>query len=294
MNKCNLCPRKCNVDRSKTSGFCGVKNKIIIRKVMLHQYEEPILTNKDDKGSGTIFFSGCNLKCVYCQNYDVSHTSNGKEITINELANIFKLLEDSGAGNIDLVTPSHYTNQIIEALKIYRPSIPIIWNTSGYENEETIHKLNGFIDIYLTDFKYYNDDYALRYSKASNYLKNAKKALIEMKKQKNINIFNNKKLISGIIVRHMVLPSLVKDSINVLNTINDILGNDAIISIMSQYTPMGESDKYPEINRKITPLEYKAIVSYANRLNFKNAFIQDLESANQSYTPIFNDIIVEI
>ena len=162
MQLCNMCPRKCNVDRTNSSGFCGVNNKIIIRKVMLHTFEEPILTSSSDKGSGTIFFAGCNLGCVYCQNYDVSHSNKGKEISINELVDIFKLLENSGAGNIDLVSPTHFADQIIEALKIYKPKIPVIWNTGGYENPETIAKLDGLVDIYLTDFKYKDNKLALK------------------------------------------------------------------------------------------------------------------------------------
>ena len=294
MNLCNVCPRKCNINRATSPGFCGVNDKLIIRKVMLHQYEEPILVNSEDKGSGTIFFAGCNLKCVYCQNYDVSHTNNGKEISILELVEIFKKLERAGAGNIDLVSPTHYTNQIIEALKIYKPKIPVIWNTGGYESPETINKLNGFVDIFLTDFKYANDDYSFKYSKAKDYVINAKNSLITMKKYKNENIFVKNKLVSGIIVRHMVLPTLVKDSINVLNIIAEILGTDAIISLMSQYVPMGKAVEYNEINRKITPLEYKTVVSYAKKLGFKNAFIQDLESSSSSYTPNFNSQIIDL
>ena len=294
MQLCNMCPRKCNVDRTNSSGFCGVNNKIIIRKVMLHTFEEPILTSSSDKGSGTIFFAGCNLGCVYCQNYDVSHSNKGKEISINELVDIFKLLENSGAGNIDLVSPTHFADQIIEALKIYKPKIPVIWNTGGYENPETIAKLNGLVDIYLTDFKYKDNNLALKYSKSNNYFENAKNSLETMKKQQMKNVFVGGKLVSGIIVRHMVLPSFVKDSIAVLDTIKEILGNEAIISIMSQYVPMGKAHEYNEINRRITPLEYKTVVAHATKLGFKNAFIQDLESASCSYTPNFNSSIIDL
>ena len=292
--KCNLCPRGCNLNRKLTTGFCGVKNEIIVRKVMIHKHEEPILTSKSDSGSGAIFFAGCNLKCVYCQNYDVSHSSSGLKLTIEELANIFKELELNGAGNIDLVSPTHFTEQIIEALKIYKPKVPIIWNTGGYESPETIKKLNGFVDIYLTDFKYAENCYALKYSKALNYVENAKNALIEMKKQIPNNKFIGDKLIKGVIVRHLVLPSLIKDSIEVLNIVNKILGNNAIISIMSQFTPIKELEKYPELNRRITPLEYKTVISHAKKLKLDNAFIQELESASKEYTPTFNENIIEI
>jgi len=270
-------------------------NKIKIRKVMLHQYEEPILVSPTDTGSGTIFFAGCNLKCVYCQNYDVSHSSEGLELSPEQLANIFKDLELSGAGNIDLVTPTHFTDLILQALKIYKPQIPVIWNSSGYESVETIKKLDGYIDIYLTDFKYADNKYALKYSKVNNYFENAKNSLIEMKNQIKTNSLKNGKLVKGIIVRHLVLPHLTKDSLQVLDTIYDILGKDAIVSIMSQYTPIKElSQHYPEINRHISKLEYKTVVSHALKLGLKNAFIQDYESANIKYTPVFDDKIIEI
>ena len=271
-----------------------MQDKIVIRKVMLHQHEEPILTSSNDKGSGAIFFAGCNLKCVYCQNYDVSHTSKGLEITPQDLANIFKKLEENGAGNIDLVTPTHFTKQIIEALKIYKPKVPVIWNTSGYEDKETIKSLKNLVDIYLTDFKYANNDYSLKYSKAPNYVENATQSLGEMKEQIPKNIFINGKMIKGIIVRHMVLPTLAKDSLKVLDIVNSILGNTAIVSIMSQYTPMNIDKQYNEINRRISNMEYKLVLSHANKLNLKNAFIQDLESSNEKYTPCFNNKIFEI
>ena len=292
--KCNLCPRKCNINRKLTAGFCGMKDEIIIRKVMIHKHEEPILTSKSDSGSGAIFFAGCNLKCVYCQNYDVSHSSTGLKVTTQELANLFKQLELNGAGNIDLVSPTHFSDQIVAALKIYKPKVPVIWNSSGYESPETIEKLNGLIDIYLTDFKYAENHSALKYSKASNYVENAKNALIEMKNQIPNNYFVDRKLVKGIIVRHLVLPTLIKDSIEVLNIVNNILGNSAIISIMSQFTPIKELEKYPELNRRITPLEYKMVLSHAKKLKLNNAFIQDLESASSEYTPCFNNNIIEI
>lgn len=294
MMNCNICPRNCNINRTTSPGFCGVQDKIVIRKVMLHQYEEPVLTLPTDKGSGTIFFAGCNLRCVYCQNYDVSHSSKGKEITINGLVEIFKLLENEGAGNIDLVSPTHYTKQIIQALKIYKPKIPVIWNTGGYEKPETIKELEGLVDIFLTDFKYANNEYALKYSKANNYVENVKNSIKMMHKLQPVNQFFNNKLISGIIVRHMVLPNLTKDSISVLDSIVDILGKDAIVSIMSQYTPMGKANEHPEINRRITNLEYKTVIAHANKLGLKNAFVQELESASSSYTPNFNSKIIDL
>ena len=287
MNKCNMCPRKCNIDRTSSSGFCGVHNKIIIRKVMLHNYEEPILTSNTDKGSGTIFFAGCNLGCVYCQNYDVSHSNKGKEISVNELVDIFKLLEQSGAGNIDLVSPTHFAEQIIEALKIYKPKVPVIWNTGGYETPETISKLEGLIDIYLTDFKYANNNYGLKYSKANNYVEKATATTLQMKKNQPVDIIENGLMKKGVIIRHLILPTHTNDSVNCLKFICENLGKDSIVSIMSQYEPMYDAKNYTEINRKITPLEYKRVVNYAINNEMTNCFTQDLSSANSKFTPKF-------
>lgn len=294
MNKCNICPRNCNIDRTKEQGFCLCSDQIVISKVMLHQYEEPMLTNKSDKGSGAIFFSGCNLKCVYCQNYDISHNIVGKTISINELVEIFKKLESAGAGNIDLVTPTHFTNQIIDALKIYKPKVPVIWNSSGYEKPQTLKKLKGLVDIFLIDFKYSDDQLAIKYSKAPNYVKNAKKCLREIKKQQNRNFFENGKLLKGIIVRHMVLPTHIENSKTSLDIIKEILGKDVIVSIMSQYTPMGKAENYPEINRKINNLEYKIVLNHALKLDLNNCLVQDLESATSKYTPNFYGQIFDI
>lgn len=291
--KCSICPRNCNIDRKHESGYCKASDKIVISKVMFHQGEEPFLTH-NDKGSGAIFFAGCNLGCVYCQNYQISHNISGKVFTPKKLANLFKTIEEKGAGNIDLVTPTHFTMQIIEALKIYKPKIPVIWNTGGYEKPDTIKSLANYVNIFLTDFKYADDNLALKYSKAPNYFENAQQSLIEMKNQKPENIFKDSKLVSGIVVRHMVLPGCVRDSIKVLDTVRNILGENALVSIMSQYTPFGESEKYPEINRKITKLEYKTVVAHALKLGLNNSLIQDIESSTTDMIPDFNNTIIDI
>lgn len=292
--KCDICPRNCQVDRAKNIGFCKASNKIMISKIMLHQGEEPFLSRETDKGSGAIFFAGCNLRCVYCQNYKISHQMKGKQFTIPKLAQTFKMLENKGASNIDLVTPTHFTNQIIKALKCYKPNIPVIWNTSGYEKAQTIEKLDGLVDIYLIDFKYASNDLANKYSKAPDYVENAKQSLIAMKNQIKTNIFENKKLIHGIVVRHMVLPGNIKDSFTVLDLIKEILGDDALVSIMSQYTPQKNCEKYPEINRKITTLEYKAVIAHATKIGLKNCLIQDLDSSGEDLIPNFDSEIIEI
>lgn len=291
---CSICPRKCNINRSISSGFCLSPNHLVVSKVMLHHFEEPILTAENEKGSGAIFFSGCNMRCVYCQNYEISHKIVGKKVSVEKLVEIFKSLEKAGAGNIDLVSPTHYSNLIIQALKIYKPSIPVVWNSNGYESCETLKQLKGLVDIYLVDFKYANNQSAIKYSKTPNYVETAKNALKEMKNQQKTNIFKNGKLVKGIIVRHLVLPNLAKDSTIVLDIIHNILGKNAIVSIMSQYVPMFEATKLKEINRKITKLEYKLVVNHALKLGLNNSFIQDLDSSCVSYTPDFKNNVFEI
>lgn len=284
--KCELCPRKCGIDRNKQVGFCGVTNTVKIARAGLHFWEEPIISGKE--GSGTIFFSGCNLKCVYCQNYDISSEAFGKEITVERLAEIFKELEEKGANNINLVTPSHYVNQIVEALKIYKPKIPIVYNTSGYDLVEAIQKLNGFVDIYLTDLKYCSAEYSKKYSKAEDYFLVTTQAIKEMVKQQPKNIFKNDMLVKGVVVRHMVLPGLINDSFNVLNWIKENLGEETIVSVMGQYTPYHNSKNYPEINRKLKPLEYKMVLNHFIKIGLKNGFSQELDSASEEYIPPFN------
>lgn len=287
MKNCTLCPRKCKATRSKTVGFCKANDEIIVSKVMLHKYEEPLLTSKDELGSGAIFFSGCNLRCVYCQNYEISHTIKGEVVAPKELANIFKDLENQGAGNIDLVTPTHFTDKIIEALKIYKPKVPVIWNTSGYEEAHTIKKLKKYVDIYLTDFKYASEELAERYSSAKNYPSKALSAIKQMRKNQPKDVIVDGKLVKGLIVRHMVLPKNVEDSKNVLGIINKELSNNTIVSLMSQYTPLNRPIEFSELNNRISPLEYKVAINHALKLGFKNAFTQELSSATSFYTPKF-------
>lgn len=285
---CNICPRKCNVNRTKTSGFCksGVNPKI--SKVMLHYFEEPPISNGN--GSGAIFFSSCTLKCVYCQNFDISTCSEGKDVSVETLVSLFKQLESAGANNINLVTPTHFTEQIIEALDKYRPKIPIVWNTSGYESQETIKKLKDYVDIYLTDFKYFSSELSRKYSLAPNYFEECSRAILEMKNNQPENIFDETGLMKkGLIIRHLCLPNQTKDSEKIIDWIFENLGNKTIISLMSQYVPMGNAEKYPEINRKIKPVEYKLLVNKLNKLGFNNVFLQDFSSASDEFTPDFSE-----
>ena len=285
MSRCELCPRKCGIDRSNNVGFCGVTNTIKIARAGLHYWEEPVISG--DKGSGTVFFSGCNLKCVYCQNYQISSQAFGKEITPQRLAEIFKELENKGAHNINLVTPSHYVDGIIDALNIYRPNIPIVYNTNGYDSVETLKKLEGYVDVYLTDLKYFSSEISKKYSAAENYFSVAAQAILEMLRQQPINVIKNNLLKKGVIIRHFVMPGCSGDSVKVLEWIKDNCPN-ACVSIMGQYTPCYKAELYPEINKKITPLEYKRVISKFNALGLTNGYCQELDSASEEYIPPFN------
>ena len=245
--ECNLCPRGCKVDREKTFGFCGQKALPKIANYSLHMWEEPCISYK--KGSGTVFFSGCSLKCVYCQNYEISSENVGQEISIEDLANVFKEL-DQKADNINLVTPTHFSDSIIKALEIYRPKNPVIYNTHGYELESEIEKISPYIDIFLTDLKYYSPELSQKYSGVSNYFEIASRALKKMVSLKT-NVFKNGKMLSGVIVRHMLLPSHLEDSKQILKFLAENFPS-VTLSLMAQYTPLGRASDLPEINRKIT------------------------------------------
>ncbi len=284
---CNMCPRKCNIDRSVSVGYCGVPNTVKIARAGLHYWEEPIISGSE--GSGTVFFSGCNLKCVYCQNYDISNQGFGKEITVERLAQIFKELEDKGANNINLVTPSHYVDQIIQALDIYKPNIPIVYNTSGYDSVENIQKLSGYVDVYLTDLKYYSNNLAKKYSKAENYFEVTSQAILQMVKQQPKNVYNQKGMLTkGVVIRHMILPNNTTDSFKVLDWIKQNVGSEALVSLMGQYTPYFNVEKYPEINRKLKPIEYKMVLKHFFDIGLTNGFSQELSSATEDYIPPFD------
>lgn len=285
MTNCNLCPRKCGVDRTISLGYCGCTDKIKVARAALHYWEEPCISGTN--GSGTVFFSGCNLKCEYCQNKYISKGCFGKEISVERLAEVFVELQEKGANNINLVTPTHYVAQIIKALDIAKLNIPVVYNTGGYESAETIKRLDGYVDIYLTDIKYYSDELAIKYSKAPDYYKTSVMALEEMINQKPKAVFDNNILKSGVIVRHLVLPSNKNDSINILRNLKEKFGTDKfLLSLMSQYTPY-EKYVFHELNRKITSMEYNAVVNEALKLGF-DGFMQEKSSAKEEYTPSFD------
>lgn len=282
---CNGCPRGCNVDRDKSFGACGVPFLPKVAKAYLHKWEEPCISGEN--GSGTIFFSGCNLKCVYCQNYDISHEARGKVISIQRLADIFRELEDKGATNINLVSPSHYVDAIISALKIYRPNIPIVYNSNGYDSIETLERLRGYVDIFLVDFKYADSELALKYSHAKDYVEVAKTNIIKIRELVPEEKFDGEIMKSGVIIRHLILPNHVDNSIKVLEWIADNV-NNPFISLMGQYVPMYKACEYEKINRPLKPIEYKIVEKKMLELGLTQGYTQELSSAEECYTPLFD------
>lgn len=283
---CNNCPRKCNINRDNHVGFCGVTNTLKLAKTDVFMFEEPIISGTN--GSGAIFFSGCNLKCCFCQNYKISHQTFGKEISITRLVEIFKDLEDKKVHNINLISPSHYYKQIIEALKIYKPKIPIIYNSNGYETVESIIELSNFVDIFIVDLKFYDALLSKKYCKAGNYFEVASNAILKMLELKQNVVVNNGIMQSGVIIRHLVMPSLTKDTTNILQWISKNANNRCFVSLMSQYTPYYKSCNFPEINRKLKPIEYKFVLNKVLSLGLTDIFVQDLDSANENYIPIWD------
>lgn len=289
--KCVLCPRMCGVEREKCVGFCQSNNNVKIARAALHAWEEPCISGEN--GSGTVFFSGCTLKCVFCQNYVLSHENSGKEISVERLAEIFLELQEKGAHNINLVTPTHFVLQIIEALKMAKAnglSIPVVYNSSGYERAETIDLLKGYVDIYLPDFKYFSNELAKKYSGANGYFEVAASALKRMFEQVGMPVFDEAGMMkSGIVVRHLVLPGYVEDSKKVIRYLYETYGDDVYLSIMNQYTPLSHVEKFPEINRKVTEKEYNEVVDFAIELGVENAFIQEGDTAKESFIPDFEN-----
>ena len=278
---CNLCPNSCKVDRSNSIGACGVDDKIKIAKYYLHKFEEPFISGKN--GSGTIFFCGCSLKCVFCQNYDLSRNNRGKQISVLELAEIFKELEKMGAENINLVTPTHYVDKIIDAFNIYKPNIPIVYNTHGYENIETLKKIDDYVDVYLPDVKYFSPIVSKRYTGKENYFEFTSKAVDFMMK-KPLKFSPNGQILSGVVVRHLALPQNISDSKKILDWYSQYK-DISYINIMSQYTPFGNVKDFPELNRRLTKREYDSLIEYAISLDIINAFYQKFESQSTEYIP---------
>ncbi|MBR6694256.1 MAG: radical SAM protein [Clostridia bacterium] len=284
---CNLCPRRCNTERSEyvnESGFCGMPLFPRLARAGLHFWEEPCISGKN--GSGTVFFSGCSLRCIYCQNLEISHKNHGKTVSYERLAEIFKELEDKGAENINLVNPTHYTHAIKRALEIYKPNIPIVYNTGGYERTEIIDSFPA--DIYLFDLKYCDDKKSLEYSAASDYFSVAKDALLAAYRRVGAPRFNENGIMqSGIIVRHLLLPSSTNDAIKIIDWCEKNCP-DVIFSLMAQYTPYGDAKQHKILGRRITKREYDKVLSYCENRNFFEIYVQELESATSDYIPAFN------
>ena len=282
--ECKLCPIECCVDRTTSFGVCGTKG-IKIAKYYLHPFEEPVISF--NKGSGCVFFCGCSLRCAFCQNFELSRNTRGKEISVNNLAEIFQELEEMGADNINLVTPTHYVDRIAEAFAIYKPKIPVVYNTHGYEKIETIEIADSFTDIFLPDLKFIDPFLSKRYTGRENYAEYALPAVRRMA-QKPLTFDEKGKMLSGCIVRHLILPLAAYDSVKIVEFIAT-LPDSVYFSLMSQYTPfgeaLGENTKFPELKRGITDREYKTVLSAVKGANLKNVFLQDRASAKTAYIP---------
>ena len=283
---CNACPRGCNVDRQNTLGYCKSPEKFKLARASLHYWEEPCISGKN--GSGAIFFSGCNLGCVFCQNYEISHGCKGVEVSDDKLIDIMKRLVDEGANNINFVNPTHYSLQLLRVLEKYKPPVPIVYNTSGYDSVETLKMLDGAVDIYLPDFKYIRPEKALKYSKAEDYPQVAEEALAEMKRQVGEDVFDENGIMQrGMIIRHLVLPSNTNSSISALDYLAENFG-DTYISVMAQYVPCGDLTEYKEINRPLTQREYDKVVNHIFDLGLQKIFVQELEAASDKFIPDFD------
>lgn len=289
ISKCEICPRKCKVNRYEKKGYCRCDDKVRIALVSKHYFEEPCISGRN--GSGTIFFSNCNLNCIFCQNHDISQGGKGIDVTIERLAEIMLEQQERGANNINLVTPTMYVEHIIKAIDIAKKNgldIPIVYNTNGYEEVETIKKLNGYIDIYLPDFKYFTNELAIKYSKALNYFEKVTSALIEMQSQFDEYVFDGEIMKKGMIVRHLVLPNHIQNSKNVLKWIKDNLRKDIYVSVMAQYFPTYKAIGDELIGRKLSFSEYRKIEQYFYSLDIENGYIQDLGKHEEEFVPDFN------
>lgn len=290
MTDCRLCPRNCRVNRKERTGFCGEKDGIRCARAALHHWEEPCISGT--RGSGAVFFSGCSLKCCYCQNYQISQEGLGKEISPEKLARIFLDLQEQGAHNINLVTGTHFLPGILTALDLARPklSIPVVYNCGGYEKPEVIRLLDGYVDIYLPDLKYFDPELSARYSGARDYFAQASQAVSAMISQTGSPVFDEEGIIQkGVIIRHMVLPGSRKDSISILHWIREHLPEEGfLLSLLSQYTPFYKSCEYPQINRRLTTYEYDKVLEEAISLGLTKGFMQEKSSAKEEYTPPFD------
>lgn len=284
---CSVCPRKCHADREKNVGICGVGEKYKVARAAPHFWEEPCISGT--RGSGTVFFSGCNLGCVFCQNFEVSHRTFGKEKTEDSLMRIFDALIEKGVHNLNLVTPTHYAPMLAKTLEKYKSPVPVVYNSSGYERAETLKMLEGLVDIYLPDLKYVDSAVSAKYSGAPDYFEYASGAILEMYRQTgNIELDENGIARRGIIIRHMVLPGNVSQAVKAFSWVADNLSTETYISVMRQYTPYGEAVNMPPINRKLSSREYFIVKSKITEIGFENCYFQSGESSAEKFIPDFN------
>lgn len=289
--QCNICPRNCGVSREKgETGRCHCGEKMLVSLVDLHRGEEPCISGKN--GAGTIFFAGCSLGCVFCQNSEISREPKGKVYTEEDLIHAMKTLEERGAENIEFVTATHYSAQVLSALKKYKPSVPVVWNSSGYEKVETLRLFEGLVDVYLPDLKFFDPELSRRYANCPDYFEVAFSAIREMRRQSGGCVFDeNGKLLRGTLIRHLVLPSHIHDSFEILKRVAAELPRDVYFSLLCQYFPTDDllnSGKYPEISRKLKRKEYSAVVDRFLSLGLENGFVQELSSATKSYVPVWD------
>lgn len=268
------------------NGFCKMPQNPVLARADIHKWEEPCISG--EKGTGAIFFSGCSLKCCFCQNYPISHENKGEVITTARLVEIIKELENRGVHTIDFVNPTHFSHVIIDALTEYKPQVPLVYNSSGYDSIETLKKLEGLVDVYLPDLKYFSSEKSTAYAKCPDYFEKASRAILEMHRQQPKAEFKDGIIQKGLIIRHLVLPKNVEESKNILLWIKNNLPNDTIISIMSQYTPYGNIDEFKELNRKLTTAEYNKVVDYFIDLGLTNGFMQEKTSAKTDFIPSFD------
>lgn len=284
---CNACPRECSVDRKVKLGACGMPEEFVVARVSRHDWEEPCISGKN--GSGTVFFSGCSLGCVFCQNKQISTGGFGKKITDERIVEIFDELTRQGVHNINLVNPTHYAERLACILKEYKPKIPVVYNSGGYEKVETLRKLEGLIDIYLPDLKYISSDRSQKYSLAKNYFDCAAPAIKEMIRQTGKAVFDSDGMMkTGTIIRHLILPKNTNQSIKIIEWLRENVPYDTYISLMAQYTPIEHNERYPELNRTITEREYEKVLTALENSGFENCFVQQLASSSEGYIPEFD------
>ena len=289
MEPCELCPRKCRVDRVNKFGFCKAGENLRVALVSLHRWEEPCLVG--DRGAGTIFFAHCNLKCVYCQNFAISHDGHGADISVERLAEIFLEQQRRGAANVELVTPTHYTPQICAAIDIARDgglTLPIVWNSNAYENPSTLELLRGRVDIFLPDVKYFSEDVARKFSAAPNYFAVATAAVEKMFELVGTAQIVNGQMIRGVIVRHLVLPNFRRDAMKIVDWLHATFGDEIFISLMNQYTPIYRAFEHKKISRRLTTFEYQSVVDHAAELGITKCFVQVGKTADAKFIPNFD------